>query len=41
MCRQLGARSFGAGLDDRQIVNPDALALDQLGGADADLQAVV
>ena len=39
--QQLRVRSLGAGLDDREIVNPNALSLHQLGGADADLQAVV
>ena len=39
--QQLGVRSLGAGLDDREIVNADALSLHQLGGAEADLQAVV
>ena len=39
--QQLRVRSLGAGLDDREIVNPNALSLHQLGGADADLQAGV
>ena len=39
--QQLGVRTFGARFDDREIVNSDALAFHQFGGADADVQARV
>ena len=38
--QQLPARSLDAGLDDRKIADADALPLHQLGGANADLQAL-